>query len=160
MNKHVRNARYLIVHKFHVFVAGRKLRVPIFRLLIHDWTKIFPFEWIAYANYFYGGPCSETRKRARDRDFQRAWLHHIHWNKHHFQHWIMFNDPSGLSSDMKPQCLRMPIVYVREMVADWIGAGMAIHGRMDVKGWYASRKEQILLHPDTRMLVETLIDNA
>lgn len=158
--KNLKNLRYIIRHKRFVWIAGRKLRVPIIRLLIHDWSKLSIMEWTAYTDYFYGEQCSDSLKRLRERDFQRAWLHHIHWNKHHWQHFVLFDDPTGFSTRSNPQCLRMPIVYVREMVADWIGAGMAIHGRDDVKEWYASRKDQILLHPDTRMLVETLIANA
>jgi hypothetical protein len=34
------------------------------------------------------------------------------------------------------KALPMPEKFVREMVADWMGAGRAITGRWDVNDWY------------------------
>ena len=56
-----------------------------------------------------------------------------------------------------PVPLAMPERYVREMVADWMGAGRAITGRWEVAEWYAKTREHIILHPDTRARVEELI---
>jgi len=55
----------------------------------------------------------------------------------------------------------MPPKYVREMIADWVGAGMAISGRKDPNPWYKKNKDKMLLHKDTRQLVEyELLDIA
>lgn len=51
------------------------------------------------------------------------------------------------------ECLRMPDKYIREMVADWRGAGRAL-GKPDIVAWYVSNRDNIQLHPDTRKLVE------
>lgn len=51
----------------------------------------------------------------------------------------------------------MPERYVREMVADWYGAGRAITGRWDAPGWYWENKEKMKLHPATRSFVEVLL---
>jgi hypothetical protein len=51
----------------------------------------------------------------------------------------------------------MPEPLVREMVADWMGAGRAITGTWDVAGWYAKNRERMVLHPETRARVEALI---
>jgi hypothetical protein len=56
--------------------------------------------------------------------------------------------------------LPMPEKYVREMVADWCGAGRAYTGRWDVAGWYEQQRERVVLHPDTRALVEQLVREA
>jgi hypothetical protein len=56
-----------------------------------------------------------------------------------------------------PVALPMPEKYVREMVADWMGAGRAITGRWEVAQWYAKTREHIIVHPDTRARVEELI---
>jgi len=45
------------------------------------------------------------------------------------------------------------------MVADWYGAGMA-QGKPDIEGWYDAHGDQMLLHPDTRVLVERVIGEA
>lgn len=46
--------KYVIRHKYFVFVAGRALGVSRWRLIKHDWSKFLPSEWFAYVNYFYG----------------------------------------------------------------------------------------------------------
>jgi len=56
-----------------------------------------------------------------------------------------------------PVALAMPERYVREMVADWMGAGRAITGKWEVAAWYAKTREHIILHPETRAQVEAMI---
>lgn len=57
----------------------------------------------------------------------------------------------------QPIALEMPDRYVREMVADWAGAGRTITGRWEVAEWYAKTRNTILLHPNTRARVEALL---
>jgi hypothetical protein len=83
--------------------------------------------------------------------FDRAWLHHQHANPHHWQHWVLRED-SGAT-----KVLEMPEPLVRDMVADWMGAGRAITGRWEVHSWYAANREKIFLHPATRDMVELLL---
>jgi hypothetical protein len=59
----------------------------LLRLIIHDWSKFLPCEWIPYANYFYGDlpdwdhakvfspgyPYSGTKQGAAEA-FDCAWL--------------------------------------------------------------------------------------
>jgi hypothetical protein len=52
----------------------------------------------------------------------------------------------------------MPEKYVREMVADWFGAGKAITGKWGAKDWYQTKKDGIKLHPKTKALVEELLE--
>jgi hypothetical protein len=56
-----------------------------------------------------------------------------------------------------PVPLEMPECYVREMVADWCGAGRAITGKWEVAEWYTKTRAHIILHPATRVRVEELI---
>jgi hypothetical protein len=44
---HWRYLRYLCRHKWFVAVAGLHLGVGLWRLLIHDYSKFFPSEWLA-----------------------------------------------------------------------------------------------------------------
>lgn len=53
--------------------------------------------------------------------------------------------------------LRMPERLVREMVADWMGAGRAITGRWEVGVWYAANADKMVLHVATRARVEELL---
>lgn len=144
--KHLRYARYLVRHKWFVFRAGLRTHAPLWRLLVHDYTKLMPVEWRAYATYFYG-----TKSAAAKAAFDRAWLHHQHRNPHHWQHWVLRAD----SGDLK--VLPMPEKFVREMVADWAGAGRAITGKWEVAAWYAANEDRIVLDPRARLQVRSLI---
>lgn len=149
--KHLTYASYIVRHKYFVFAAGLRTGAPIWRLVIHDWSKMLPSEWFPYVESFCGPqPPSEATNEA----FINAWRLHHQRNPHHWQHWLVHED------DGPVQVLRMPDDLVREMVADWMGAGRAIHGRWDVVGWYAVNRGNIQLHPDVRAQVERLIDEV
>lgn len=163
--KHLKYLNYLIRHKYFVFVAGLELKVSIWQLLIHDWTKFLPSEWIAYANHFYAEyrrfselPAAlkhdypfELCKEYWESKFDYSWNLHQKRNKHHFQFWILTNDSGSTVT------LKMPEKYVREMAADWAGAGRAITGKWEVWDYYQKNKEKTLLHPDSRELFERLL---
>lgn len=51
----------------------------------------------------------------------------------------------------------MPDASLREMVADWYGAGYAIHGSDDLVEWYACNSPKVRLHPETRARVDSII---
>jgi hypothetical protein len=149
MTRHWRYLKYVCRHKWFVLLAGLRLGVGLRQLLIHDWSKFLPGEWGPYAAYFYGVPVKRggiVDRHRRDR-FNAAWLHHQHFNPHHYQYWVLRND------DGSTVCLPMPDKYRREMVVDWRGAGLAL-GKPDTAGWYLHNRERILLHDDTRAWVE------
>lgn len=131
-----------------MLVAGLRVRAPLWRLLIHDWSKLTPAEWGPYVRSFYG---PQPRTDAVKAAFDAAWLHHQHRNAHHWQHWVLRED-SG-----RTKVLPMPERLAREMVADWMGAGRAITGRWDVATWYEFNQGKILLADETRELVERLL---
>jgi hypothetical protein len=147
---HLRYASYVARHKWFVFRAGLKTKAPLWRLVIHDWSKLTPAEWFPYVASFYGKHGRTPEVRAA---FDGAWLHHQHRNPHHWQHWLLRED------DGDTKALRMPPKLVREMVADWMGAGRAITGRWEVASWYEANAHKMLLHPDVRLQVENLIAN-
>jgi hypothetical protein len=162
MTHHLRYAQYILRHKLYVLLAGTKTGAPLWRLLIHDWSKLLPCEWSPYATWFYapepiasyGGLSPyevEAIKSGRVIRFKLAWLHHLNANPHHWQHWVLRND------DGTTEALQIPEWFVREMVADWAGAGRAITGRWEVAQWYRMNRERMILHPDTRTMVESII---
>jgi hypothetical protein len=154
--------RYVVLHKWFVFQAGLKLRVPIWQLIIHDLSKFRPDEFIPYAQYFYGPKLPSTKEVFGDERnhtrlqeevedaFNAAWLKHIHRNPHHWQYWLLKEDSGGSVT------LSMPYNYVLEMVADWRGAG-AYMGNADTPAWYAGAKYNMTLHPNTLHEVEHLL---
>jgi hypothetical protein len=152
MIAHLKYARYILRHKYYVFLAGLATGAPWWRLVLHDWSKLTPAEWGPYVTFFYGKKTTNAaRLEQRRRDFDAAWLHHQHANKHHWQHWILRNDNGETA------VLKMPERYVREMVADWMGAGRAITGAWEVAAWYEKNHTRIILHPLTRVRVLRLL---
>lgn len=138
MKPHFQYLRYVLLHKWYVFVECCKVGI-IWQGLVHDLSKFSPTEWFPYVDQFYGSKKSP--------DFDQAWLHHQHHNPHHWQHWILNEDDGGAL------VLEMPIRYRKEMVCDWKGAGLAM-GKPDIAGWYKTNKDKILMGPETRKYVE------
>lgn len=154
MRAHLAYLRYVLVHKWFVLIAGVRLRVPLWQLLIHDASKFGPAEWSAYVGTFYAPDGS--KRYTPGMAFDLAWNHHQKANPHHWQHWVLVTD----QDEPRYRGLPMPERYVREMVADWAGAGRAISGRWEVRQWYAKTRGTIILHDDTRAQVEQLLKEA
>lgn len=131
-------------HIAFVQQAGRQIGVPEELLLVHDESKFSTEEYLPYAVNFYG---SDEQKEANRPDYALAWLHHLHANKHHWQHWIV---PLG-------EVLPMPPVYVREMVADWMGASRAYTGSWDMTEWLKEHLPGLVLHDDTEAILLVLL---
>lgn len=140
--------RYVLRHKWFVFKYRHLSDCSLWRALIHDLSKFRPREWSAYRDNFYERDGSKKKRYREGREFNEAWLSHIHSNKHHWQHWLLHND------DGTVKALPMPDSYVREMVGDWVGAGLAITGRIEVWQWWDRCKANIMLHDDTLATVE------
>jgi len=132
--------RYIITHKYYVMIECFK-RGLFLQGLLHDISKLSFSEFIPYMNFFTKKDRSEEAKKA----FNKAWLHHIHNNPHHWEYWIM---PG------KNVACEMPDKYREEMICDWIGAGIAITGKREFKEWYQENKDKIILHERTRNLIE------
>lgn len=59
-------------------------------------------------------------------------------------------EPQVLRHDARVvKTLPMPRDLVREMVADWMGAGRAITGRWEAAEWYLANAQKMLLHYET-----------
>lgn len=203
--------RYVIRHKWFVLIAGLRVGAPLWRLIIHDWSKFLPCEWRPYAKFFYGMPkvgdrvfidsyegfggwatvieerrCTKSRYKVRITDewtqhtqefwahdfevigldeakaaFDAAWNHHQKCQPHHWQYWLLTMD-SG-----ETVATPMPEAFIREMVADWIGAGWAIRNCksyaeavLGTADWYEANKSRMQLCLSTRSRVEEIIGEA
>lgn len=150
MRDHLAYLRYVLRHKWYVFHACLELRVPLHQAILHDWSKFLPSEWFAYVATFYapGG----SKRYIESSDFDRAWNRHQKIQPHHWQFWLLSMD-SGTTHP-----LEMPERFVREMVADWVGAGLAITGKREVMSWYLKNRDKMQLHLKTRARVEQLLE--
>jgi hypothetical protein len=161
---YIKYSIYILKNKWWVFYAGVCFtKAPLWRLLVHDLSKFSLSEFIPYANFFYRKDLLEGHRHPESTwpaskfksywkvQFDLAWNHHQKRNPHHWQYWILRQDSGG------SLLLEIPENYVREMVADWMGAGRAITGEWEVWGWYIENRDKMLLHPKTRELVENIL---
>ena len=114
----------------------------------HDASKYLPEEYDAYDEYFYG-----NRSYQAVEDFKRAWLHHIHSNPHHWQHWVLIND----DPDKAEIILDMPDCYIIEMICDWMSFSIAAGDLHELFTWYDAHKDYMRLSERTRKEVEHIL---
>lgn len=149
MRRHLASLHYLMRHKWYVFQECMKLHVPLWIAIFHDWDKLLPDEWFPYARALYEP--NGTRRYQPSTAFSQAKMTHQHRNKHHWQFWVFIGDCGEI------ECLPIPDVYRREMLADWIGAGKSM-GKPDLLGWYTECRDTMLFHAETRAWLEQQLD--
>lgn len=176
MKPHIQYLRYVVLHKLYVLRAGLAIAKHVgrpqsriawlWRLLVHDLSKFSRAEWSPYVTNFYGArskfadnePGARQEARERHLAFQRAWLHHIHANDHHWQHHVLLED-SGKTIVLIP-----PAVLVYEMVADWLAAGpkaLRAHSMAEAVAetivWYAANHRQMQMRDLVRGTAESIL---
>ena len=116
----------------------------------HDASKSELDEYVAYDRYFYGG----NRSSKVVRDFNYAWLEHIHRNPHHWQHWVLINDEveSGIIA------LDMDYNYIIEMICDWWSFSWSKGDLREIFKWYDEHKGHMKLSAKTRKIVENILE--
>lgn len=146
--------KVVIPHKIEVFKAGLSLIEKkiiseeyiedfLANLRMHDLSKFSAFEAFGYARY--------NRKTGENKDgFKRAWHHHKMHNKHHPEHWLNPNK----KGEIEP--LPMPLIYIYEMVADWIGAGVSYGDSLE--NWLPNNLQNFLMHEQTRKLLKGILE--
>jgi hypothetical protein len=117
------------------------------QLNLHDLSKYSSEEYSAYDDYFYGTKTEKVKK-----DFDYAWLHHIHENPHHWQHWVLANDDEG------SYALEMPKEFVYEMICDWWSFSHKTGNLYEIFDWYKAHTKKMILHEKTKKLVEEILD--
>ncbi len=128
------NTPYLLqvlIHKYHIVLCGFG-HLPLWRLLMHDWTKFLPVEFVVYRQKFTG-------KLYKEETWQKAKAHHYSHNPHHYQYWIRDG-----------KTVPMPETYITEMVIDWMAAGASYTGSKDIQPWLNENHKYIQLHEDTK----------
>lgn len=125
------------------------LHVMKTQILNHDASKNSPEEYAAYDRYFYGG----NKSFRVVQDFQRAWLHHIHENPHHWQYWVLNND----EPEEGEVILEMDYIYIIEMICDWWAFSWQKGDLSEIFSWYDKHQKYIKLAPNTRNTVEDIL---
>lgn len=154
---------YLIEHRNNVARGAMwlKLNLPEVMYLLnpyeyaditmhHDDSKDDFEEYEAYDTYFYG---AHRTQDVKDK-FNQAWLHHIHNNPHHWQHWVLVNDDPEESTI----ALDIPYCYVIEMICDWWAFSWSKDNLYEIFDWYDKHKDYMILSDHTRELVEEILD--
>ena len=145
---------YIIEHRTAVetayqWLVDHKIIKDQYRQVIdiHDVSKWGNEEYDAYDKYFY----SKSKTKEVEEQFNFAWLHHIHANPHHWQHWVLINDDDGTHA------LEMPEEYIIEMLCDhWSFSHK--QGKLDeIFKWYEDHKKTIIFHKNTKQRYEELL---
>ena len=149
ISNHIANVKkaYLWL-KDHAIINLKEAEADFLNQLnIHDLSKYSEEEYKAYDLYFYGTKTEKVKK-----DFDYAWLHHIHENPHHWQHWALVNDDEGTYA------LEMPKEFVYEMICDWWSFSYKTGNLYEIFDWYKAHSKKMILHENTRKLVEEILD--
>ncbi len=149
--------------------------------IIHDWRKYLPHGYIAYARNFYGEKClpGGIEEKERKKAFMNAMRAHMKACKHHWSHWcfVGYKESYYIINDLETldlplangmddaQAFRYPLVscdmpwiYVKEMIADWAGAGRAINGKIDPVGWYENMGGKMKFTEVTKHRIQTILE--
>lgn len=179
MNKYYQHFKTITKHKWEV--TKMCFKVGLYRQgLLHDLSKYSPAEFLSSAKYYQGNR-SPIDAEKEDKGYSYAWLHHRGRNPHHWEYWVdnfgprqtkqtvqyvpaVGNNIQTFQTDVyvsKPDALKIPYRYVIEMICDWIGAGkIYLKDKWTEKSpleFYENNKSKMLLHPDTKKLIEKLL---
>lgn len=143
----------VLKHKYYVFIYCCKLGIP-WQGITHDLSK---FSWIEFSEAikFYDPTKSPIAVAKEKQGYSMAWIHHKGHNPHHCEYWA-----DSLSTN--PKGLQMPNKYVKELIADYLGAGKVYFGQFftyekELEYW-KKLKTQILIHPTTAETVTTVFE--
>ena len=152
---------YIVEHRDNVRIAWKKyceeiadtltispdhINIINVNILEHDKSKYSPYEFEPYRQWFYPMKDEEKDKLAYD----KAWLHHIANNPHHWQYWVNINDDGSI------EAIEMDDVYLVELFCDWVAMSYKFHNNPN--DYYGERKDKIILAPNTRNKLEALLE--
>lgn len=146
MSKFFNYFKYVIKHKWQVFKACCKLGIPL-RGITHDLSKFYPDEFIPYMNHFYGEKKTFETKEA----FNKACSKHFNRNEHHWQYHVLREYNNNLIY------INISDDILKEMVADWVGTGIIVNGKLSVKEWYDKNREYILMNDENKAKIREYI---
>lgn len=159
--KKMRNAwghfKTITTHK--MLVMKYCFRIGLYRQgILHDLSKYSPAEFRTGILYYQGNRSPNAAER-EEKGYSEAWLHHKGRNRHHYEYWV----DAGKKGTKGMVGIKMPLKYVMEMMMDRIAASRTYKGDAYDDGaayeYYcrARNYEDMVIHEDTRKLLETLL---
>ena len=147
----------ILKHKWFVFLAGLKIKAPLWNLITHDLSKFRLSELPHYQRQFFG-------KKDDPEGFIRCWVRHQNRNPHHWEYWIPRTGHNKCEPPYKDnEPIPMPEKYIKEMIADWLGASRAYRGKWPEKDnwpWLDNNLQEIRIHQYTRIsIIDILVKN-
>lgn len=125
--------------------------------ICHDLSKYSWTEFRIGVKYYQGNRSPNAAER-EEKGFSTAWMHHKGRNRHHWEYWMDYS-ARLYETGMAPA--PMPEKYVAEMLMDRIAASKVYRGSAytdrDPLNYYERTGEKVMLHPQTRELLETLL---
>lgn len=151
---------YIDTHKLNVQKAFEKYgkllcknlseSIDIFDLELiikeHDESKKSHNEFHGYRQWFY----PRDGEKKDEAIFKNAWFHHLRNNSHHPEYWTYIDD------DFRIQIIPMEPIDIAEMILDW--ASFEFAGKGSVYDFWIKNKDKKPLHPDTKIIVNKLIN--
>ena len=147
----------VIPHKIAVYQAGIELtRQKWFKELFIDRAQFIENLWLHdiskfSANESFGYAFHDFKSKELDLGFEMAWHHHKQFNQHHPEHWLNPNRKGELET------IPMPKLFIVEMVADWIGAGLTYGNTLEK--WLPDNIHKFLWHEKTAIELQGILIN-
>ena len=120
--------------------------VPPNAIYHHDESKFSKDEYDAYDKYFF------KDKEAAKEEFEKAWLHHIRNNPHHWNYWVVVD----AKNEVYP--IDMPKRYVIEMLCDHLSFAFKKNDLNEIFEFYCNKKSDMVLTKNTRDLYESYLN--
>lgn len=138
---------YVDRHRAKVREAGLHIvgSIPLSVLVKHDLSKYSEAEFPYYAMRHYG-PIEDRQTPHNVELYYAAWLHHVHNNDHHWEHWMI---PTATVSTP----VVMPVVCIREMVADLLSFG----GPVELAEYLKKHLAAMSFHPRTKPILADIL---
>ena len=125
------------------------------QLKMHDRSKLEPEEFDGYDEYFYGTD-KEKSKEEIQKDFDYAWLHHIHSNPHHWQYWVLIeDDPENYKAG---KALDIPDPFIFEMICDWWTFSWKKDDLREIFNWWEDHRDKVIMTESTMDKVEKMLE--
>ena len=156
----IKNAlgHFITITNHKLLVMKSCFKVGLYKQgLLHDLSKYNPVEFSAGIKY-YNGSISPNGIQKKQEGLSEAWLHHKGRNKHHFEYWIDY----GIKESEGLKGMNMPTKYVVEMFIDRMSASKNYlkekYTQRSAREYYEARKDYYILHPESRELLEFLLN--
>ena len=142
----------VLKHKWYVMLSAHMVGLKWWQVIGHDMSKLGWSEFLGYVYRFYAG---SPRQMAYV--MEKAWLHHQNHEMHHPEYWVPRTNMTAYGYVINNGCLEMSHRAAKEMVLDWLAAGMAYNGSWDIGGWLSGNFSKKQLHYNTRQYVIGLL---